>query len=378
MLAGFLLWTAVADTGARIARLELSALPDYDAAPEIAALRAEKRYGEAVVLADAAIERARANGAAAEKLSRLRHERDLTVAEQSSLLRRVKDVGWGALTGGSGLEPGRMSMEMLIGAIATDMLVVGDVRDLLIQGYNLAVDGKADPVIVALSVAGIATTLAPEIDWAPSLLKVARKAGAMSERLGEFIVKSAREAKAGALRPLLTDAASIARRSSPGTTVRLLRLAQGPEDVARMARFVEREGKAGARALHATGEAGASMLRSAEALRTAGRIDEAARLERMVVKAADKGPAGAAWLRRAAGTLAHPHPLIGLLKGVYKGNAAALVQKALEALDAVAWWVVPLLAGWFIIESGLLLRRFGSKESPERKLGKPAPSTPCA
>ena len=36
-------------------------------------------------------------------------------------------------------------------------------------------------VIVALSAVGLATTLAPEVDWAPSLLKAARRAGSMTE-----------------------------------------------------------------------------------------------------------------------------------------------------------------------------------------------------
>jgi hypothetical protein len=54
---------------------------------------------------------------------------------------------------------------------------------------------------------------------------------------------------------------------------------------------------------------------------------------------------------------------------VYKGNAAALVQKALEALDAVAWWVVPLLAGWFVVETGLLLRRFGARDRGCERVG---------
>jgi hypothetical protein len=375
-IAGFLLWTALADTGARLARLQLAALPEYDAAPEIAALRAEKRYGEALVLADGAIERAQLNHASPEKLARLTHERELTIIEQHSFLRRAEDLGWGAITGGAGIDPGRMSIEMLIGAIATDMLVIGDVRDLLIQGYDFAVDGRADPVIVALSAVGIATTLAPEIDWAPSILKIARKAGTMSEKMAAFVVRCSKGGKLAELKPLLADAAAIAKRSSPGSTVRLLRLAEGPEDVARIARFVEREGKAGAAALHASGQAGAAALKAADELRLAGRVEEAARVERLVMKAADKGPAGAAWLRRTGAALARPHPLIGLLKGVYKGHAVALVQKALESLDAVAWWVIPLLAGWFVVESGLLLRRLNPSWSPGRRLGLTAAEAP--
>ncbi len=357
VIAAFLLWTALIDTGARLARLELAALPDYDAAAEIARLRGEARFGEAIVLADAAIGHAEASHAPAEKTDRLRRERELTIAEQTSVLRRAKDVGLGALTGGAGVEPGRMSIEMLVGAIATDMLVVGDVRDLIIQGYDYAVDGKADPVIVALSAIGIATTLAPEVDWAPALLKIARKVGAVGEHLGGFIVKTAKAGKVRDLKPLLEDSAALARRSSPGTAVRLLRLADSPDDVARMTRFLERQGAAGAAALHATGEAGAATLRVADELRIAGKIDDAALLESVIVRAGSKGTAGATWLKRGGyAALVRPHPLVGALKGVYKGTAGALVQKTMESFDAKAWWIVPLIAGWAIVESALLWR----------------------
>src|SRR5205085_125212 len=144
--------------------------------------------------------------------------------------------------------------EMLIGAVAADMLVVGDIRDLLIQSYKFASGGDADPVIAALSAVGLATTLAPEIDWAPALLKAARRAGSIGDKLGEFIVKAVKGRKVKEIEALLTDSARIARSSSPGSAVRLVRLAEGPEDVARIARFVRREGRPGAAALHLSGE----------------------------------------------------------------------------------------------------------------------------
>jgi len=355
--AAFCLWVAVADTGARLARLQLAALPDYDAAPDVARLREQGRYGEAVVMADAAIEHASPERAAA-----LRRERDLALGEQQSWLRRAKDLGRGALTGGAGSKPGEMSLEMLIGAVGADMLVVGDIRDLAIQSYKFASGGEVDPVIAALSAIGLATTLAPEIDWAPSVLKAARRVGSIGDKLGEFIVKSVKGRKVKEIEALLTDSAQIAKKSSPGSAVRLLRLAEGPEDVARISRFVQREGKAGAAALHMTGESGAAALKAADGLRAAGRLEEAARLEGAVMRAAQKGPAGGSWLKRGGyAALLRPHPIIGAIKGVYKGNAAALVQRALETLDPMGWWIVPLLAAWLVLETGLLLRRFGRR-----------------
>ena len=355
-VAGFLVWVVAAEMGAWVERGVLAAMPDWDGAAEVARLREQGRYGEAVVVADGAME-----DATPEKRAAIERERRLAVQEQASFVRRVKDVGIGALTGGAGIgggEPGRMSMEMLIGAIGTDMLVIGDVRDLVIQGWRWMHGEDADPVIVALSVIGIATTLAPEIDWAPSVLKTARKVGTLGEKLGAFIVKAAKGRRFGEMEKLLADAAEVAKRSSPGSAVRLLRFAEGPEDVARMARFLGREGKQGAAALHVTGAAGANALRVADELRAAGRVEEAVRLEALVLKAAGKGERGAEWLRVGKyRALIRVHPLVGVLKGVYKGHASALARRALEMMGKNALWVVPLILGWFVVETWMLWRR---------------------
>lgn len=49
------------------------------------------------------------------------------------------------------------SLEGWIGAVAADFFIVGDVRDLVIEGGELALDGESDEVILALSGIGLAT-----------------------------------------------------------------------------------------------------------------------------------------------------------------------------------------------------------------------------
>ncbi len=362
MIAAALLFALTADTGARLARLQLAAIPDIDPIPEITRLREAGRFGESLLLADAALLR----DPPSERAARLRSEREATIAAQSAWLTRLRDVGIGAVTGGAGVEPGNMSLEMLLGAVATDMLVVGDVRDLIIQGARLIRDGEADPVIVALSGVGLATTLAPAADWAPALLKAARRAGALSTELVEFILGAARSGRTAALTNMVDDVARIATGSSPGVAARLIRLARSPGDLARMGRFIDREGKVAAAALHTTADAGVLALRSADELRLAGKADEALALEKLILKAGAKGEQGRAWLR-AGGyrALLRPHPIVGAIKSVYKGHAIALVQRALERLDVAAWWLVPLLAAWTLVECGLLLRRL-TRASPVR------------
>ncbi|MBY0312714.1 MAG: hypothetical protein K2W85_11650 [Phycisphaerales bacterium] len=354
LIAAFLLWCVTIDTGARLARLQFAAMPEVDPIPEIARLRNAGRFGESLMLIDAAID----TQPPAVQRDRLIAEREKTTREQESWLRRLRDVGIGAATGGAGSEPGAMSLEMLVGAIATDMLIVGDIRDLVIQSARFVAGDDVDPLIVALSGVGLATTLAPAADWAPAVLKAARRMGAMSASLAETITKAAKSGSTATITRVCEDAGALAKSSSPGAAARLIRLADTPEDLARLSRFVAREGKAGAAALHATQEAGAAAIKHADELRTLGRLDEAASLDALVIKAAAKGERGRSWLRAGAyRTLIKPHPIVGLIKSVYKGHAAAVVQQLLERLDPRAWWLIPLLAAWTLVETGLLLRR---------------------
>src|SRR6185436_16147640 len=80
--------------------------------------------------------------------------------------------------------------------------------------------------------------------------------------------------------------------------------------------------------------------------------------EELLLKAAKKGKAGTAFLRSAAArALTKPHWLVGLAKGVWKGNASKLVSRALERLDPAVWWFLPLMAGWVVVEAGWLAGR---------------------
>lgn len=347
-VASVALWAVAVDTGPRLARLALMNAPGFDYAAEVVRLRDEGRFGEALVVADAGL----ADGEFADRTT-LERERGVTVEAQSSWLRRLKDAGWGALTGTAG--PSGASVESLAGAIAADMLVVGDVRDLLIQGAKLAVDGEADPVILALSGAGIALTVAPQMDWAPSLLKVARKTGSMGRGVGAALADAAKSGNARVIEGVIADAGALGAALSPGGALRVLRLADDPAELGRAAAFASRQAKAGRGAaagfaLHVTGGDGVKVLASAAE-------DAVPAAERAVLMAARKGEAGRAWLRTAAKTALRPHPLLGLVKGLYKGNLTGLAARLAEWLDPRAVWVLPLLGAWVFVEVCLLGRR---------------------
>lgn len=342
-VACFLLSVFAADQSARIARRVLAEMPDFDYAAEVRSLRLEGRYGEAEVIAQAGL--AHVEGQARETLLA---EQKAAKDEQQSLLRMAKDVGVGALSGRGD------SLERLIGAVAADFFLVGDIRDLVIQGAALITDDDPDEVILALSAVGVVTTLAPEIDWVPSILKSAKRAGALSKNLGEFFIRSVKGRNISALRPVLGDVGAIAKRASPGGAMRLLRHADSPDDLATLARFVDRNAD-GAAVLHIASGPGIDVLK-AGARRGPASLAAA---ESALLKASRKGPRGVQFLASPAGrALARPHPLLGLIKGVYKGNAADLATRIADRLDPTAWWIIPASGAWVFLELALLARRF--------------------
>src|SRR5690606_26227981 len=96
-----------------------------------------------------------------------------------------------------------------------------------------------DPVLIALSATGLALTLAPQFGAGTSLLKVARRAGTLSERLASSVLGLLRR---GSLRPLgalLTDAGRISTKLGPAKATRALAYADDADGIADVARFVD-------------------------------------------------------------------------------------------------------------------------------------------
>jgi hypothetical protein len=336
VVAAFLLWAVVVDAGPRLARLQLAALPGFDHAGEVARLREEGRFGEALMIADAGLAEPAPAGDAAR--ARLVEERQKVVDEQASWLRAAKDVGWGALTGQGD------SIEGLLGAVTADLFIFGDVRDLAIQGTNYVTGRETDLVLVALSTAGIVTTVAPVTELGVTIAKAARRVGGLSVRMGEKLVGLVRAGRREAVLAFAGDVGRLAEKASPGGALRLLRHADDAEDLARMTRLAQKPG--GAAALHVTGDAGVRFLRKHEAG------------EAIVIAAGRKGAAGRAFLDTpAAAALLRAHPLLGVAKGVYKGNAERLAARMAEWLDPRAWWILPGLAAWVVVEVGMLAGR---------------------
>ncbi|XVJ60624.1 MAG: hypothetical protein HEQ23_15020 [Tepidisphaera sp.] len=340
VFAMVLLALFAADRPAHLARIGLASLPDADPAARVADLRAQGQFGDALLVAAAGLEWT--EGHAREKL--LEQER-LTREEQASWFRRAREVGMGALTGRG------ESLERLIGAVGSDLFLVGDVRDLTIEAMNQATTGDSDELIVLLSTAGVITSVAPQIDWAPAVVKAARKAGALGDTFASTLGAALRQGKWADARALINPIGDLARATSPATALRVMPSAASADDLTRLAEFAK-SGKQSAAALHAGGKSAADLLLRAE------RNGEA-----MVTAAARKGPRGFEFLTGAGRAAIKPHPILGLLKGLWKGNITALAERAVERLSPHGWWIIPLLAAWTFVELLTLWRRLTTPAS---------------
>jgi hypothetical protein len=337
--AGAVLYVLLADNPARLVRLQLASLPTVDYSAEARRLREQHRYAEALVVADAGL--AELTGAPRDALEA---ERARAIDQRDSALRRVKEALRGAVIGNGD------SVEALMGAVTADLFVVGDIRDLMIQGSRWALDGEADQLVLVLSALGVLTTVAPEIDWLPAFLKIAEKAGALGKRMTEALVAIARRARAtgdmAELRRFATHCRVLVEESSPAGAIRVLRHLEEPKDLEKVAGFLKR-GRPAAFALHVADKEGVELVKAS-----------ARGGEEALVLAAKKGKPGVAWLRTQNFRLLRPHPLLGLAKGLHKGTIPrALERLTQEYLDPSGWLLIPLAALWCVLESHITWRR---------------------
>ena len=143
------------------------------------------------------------------------------------------------------------------GTLAGDLLVFGDIRDLVREGHHLATGVEVDPVIMGLAGAGLAATAATyasvggatPVRAGLTIMKDARRAGRIG---GELAAWTGRSARAVVDMPALRRAVSEASLTSPATSVRAIKATLRIEkagDLFRLAKDVNRvRGAAGTRA----------------------------------------------------------------------------------------------------------------------------------
>jgi hypothetical protein len=224
----------------------------------------------------------------ADSFVELAKEKNIFLADD--LLRRVSDAvkeenSTSHFAGrfASGLITGNADdVASLSGTVAGDLFVFGDIRDVVREGKHLAMGEDTDRLVLGLAAAGLAVTAATYVSvgtMAPvraglTLVKDARKVGRLGEGLTEWAGRSARDLvdtpmlqnavasssvmhpgqslsairaafraeKAGALVRLAKDVGRVSEKAGARGALDTLRIAEGPEDVARAARLAESKG----------------------------------------------------------------------------------------------------------------------------------------
>jgi hypothetical protein len=170
----------------------------------------------------------------------------------------------------------------LSGTVAGDLFVFGDIRDVVREGKHLVMGENTDRLVLGLAATGLAVTAATYVSLggaAPvraglTLVKDARKVGRLGEGLTEWAGRSARDIvdapmleeavasgattsprqtvsairaafnveKAGGLVRMAKDVGRISEKAGARGALDTLKIAEGPEDVARAARLAESSG----------------------------------------------------------------------------------------------------------------------------------------
>lgn len=211
---------------------QVEMIPDYDYLPEIHELEAEGRLGEAEHLADWVL-----SGSSITNRDEVVALRTEINRKRTSLWNRSKRAAKGFVVGEG------TSIEELVGAVVSDFLLWGDIRDLAKQGYNKITGKETDPVVAALAAVGVGTSVATFVaggataagavatpvtggassaavpatatatsaaavaDASVSFLKILRKTGHLTKRFSRFLVEACkRTSKAKSLDKGLGDA----------------------------------------------------------------------------------------------------------------------------------------------------------------------------
>jgi hypothetical protein len=198
------------------------------------------------------------------------------VADENSATSVARRFATGLVTGEADDVAG------LSGTVAGDLFVFGDIRDVVREGKRLAMGEDVDHLVLGLAGAGLAVTAATYVSVggaAPvraglSMVKDARKVGRLGAGLTEWAGRSARGVvdapmlqqavataslahpgrtlgavkaafkteKAGGLVRLAKDAGRLGEKAGTRGALDVLRIADGPADVARAARLAESKG----------------------------------------------------------------------------------------------------------------------------------------
>ncbi len=223
---------------------DYSRLVHIDPLPHTKKLIAEERYAEAEEYLSFFMEEpyVKENPKVKPLLKHIQEKR-------ASYSYKAEKILEGIVEGGSDEDIGRAS------AIASDFLVIGDIRDLSIQGVNYVNDKEVDNLIVALSSLGLlatATTVytagaTTPIKTSISVLKYGKKLNKIPNWLQKKVIKYAKEAQETKslekIATLLKPISKMYNRVGLNQTLNLLKISRNSKELLALAHFSSRFGK---------------------------------------------------------------------------------------------------------------------------------------
>jgi hypothetical protein len=332
-------------------KTELSQCSDYNYVPAVKKLHEEGKLDEAISLAQYIQKVPGMPG----KQDAAQLEAEL-VKEKRSWLGKADRTMHGFVVGEG------HSIEEMGGAIASDMIIYGDIRDLVKQGYYRVTGKETDRVVAALAGIGLATELVDAVDWGPAVLKLFRKMGSLSRGFCDWLVvvakKSTKARKLdGTLKVCFLDLKKMVDGMGLARTAAIFKYVDAPADLRAVTRLAEKSRDTGYLLVKFNGKDGV------KAIKRLGDSDGAVELLKLSVR---KGPEGVKALNRTARRswfrLANARFASRLMKNLRLGRIQELLRAAAVNSTVVRWglWlavlVCTLLGGRKLVTAYRLLR----------------------
>jgi len=222
---------------------DFSALARIDPLPHAQSLMKEEKYAEASEYLSyfMAYEYVASNPKAVAIYNEIKEKRD-------SYLYTLGKIAEGTMYGQSDEFSGQAS------AVVTDFLIIGDVRDLVIEGANWWQDEEVDEFTVALSTIGVAATAGALVTAGStavakpvlSFFKMANKLGQIPKWLRKYLIESAKVVKETKKLDHVTDLFDAVHASyKAGGTRSTLTLLNKADDIKSFKKFAQLNAKFG-------------------------------------------------------------------------------------------------------------------------------------
>jgi len=311
---------------------DIRGLAQIDPIPKTEQLIKDKKYSDAYEYLSyfMQFEYVKTNPKAQELLKNIQTKRDSYEYQKDKIIE-------GILEGKSDENIGKLS------AIASDFLVIGDIRDLFIQGNNYMSDKEVDKVIVALSSLGLIATAstiyslgaaAPAKDGI-SILKYAKRVNKIPNWLNKAIVKEAKISKETKslknIEKILEPIYTLYKKVGLKDTLNLLKETKNLGELKGLVKFSKRFGKSSSGLVKTVG------LKSVKEIETMSKVKP-----KTILYASTYGDKGIVALKTMgeAKFLKRVKVISRVSKTTYKGNFDTLFTKLLNIIPTSVLYLI--------------------------------------